>query len=127
MRTVMRRREGFTLIELLVVIIIIVILTGMTLAMLSVFLRDQGIRQAGNMVANTISLCRQYAAEKRVMHFVVFTNNETEMCGVMRTYKDINNTKTYDNGDLEIEGGTVQLPRNVVFKKVPPWIGITPT
>jgi prepilin-type N-terminal cleavage/methylation domain-containing protein len=121
------RRAGFTLIELLVVIIIIVILTGMTLAMMSVFMRDQGIRQGGNMVANTISLCRQLAAEKRVMHFVVFTNSESEGCGVMRTFKDINNTKSYDNGDQEVEGGSVQLPKNVVFEKVPAWIGMTPT
>jgi Tfp pilus assembly protein FimT len=121
------RVEGFTLIELLVVIIIIIILTGMTIAMMSVFMRDQGIRQGGNMVANALSLCRQYAAEKRVMHFVVFKNSESEGCGVMRTYKDINNTKTYDNGDQEVEGGTVQLPKNVVFKKVPDWIGVTPT
>jgi prepilin-type N-terminal cleavage/methylation domain-containing protein len=124
-----RRRftPGFTLIELLVVIIIIVIMTGMTLAMMNVFMRDQGIRQAGNMVQNTLSLCRQYAAEKRVMHFVVFSNNDAEGCGVMRTYKDLNNSKTHDNADLEIEGGMVQLPKNVIFKKAPAWIGITPT
>jgi prepilin-type N-terminal cleavage/methylation domain-containing protein len=122
-----RRPGGFTLLELLVVIIIIVILTGMTLALLGVFLRDQGIRQGGNMVQNTMNLCRQYSAEKRVMHFIVFSNNEAEGCGIMKIYKDINNTKSHDNGDLEIEGGLVQLPRNVVFKKVPAWIGITPT
>jgi len=121
------RRRGFTLIELMVVIIIIVIMTGITLAMMSVFMRDQGIRGAGNMVANTLSLCRQYAAEKRVMHFVVFSNNDTEGCGVMKTYRDINNSKSYDNADVEIEGGTVLLPKNVIFKKVPAWIGITPT
>ena len=121
------RVEGFTLIELLVVIIIIVIMTGMTMAMMSVFLRDQGIRQGGNMVQNTLSLCRQYSAEKRVMHFVVFTNNDKEGCGVMRTFKDINNTKSWDNADVEVEGGMVLLPQNVIFKKVPAWIGVTPT
>ncbi|HZN61030.1 MAG TPA: prepilin-type N-terminal cleavage/methylation domain-containing protein [Planctomycetota bacterium] len=126
-RDEVRSRRGFTLIELMVVIIIILILSGMTLAMMSVFMRDQGIRQAGNMVQNTISLSRQYAAEKRVMHFVVFSNNDKEGCGIMRTYKDINNSKSYDNGDLEIEGGTVQLPAMVIFKKAPAWIGITPT
>lgn len=123
----LRDRRGFTLIELLVVIIIIVILTGMTLALMSVFMRDQGIRQGGNMVQNTMNMCRQYSAEKRVMHFIVFSNNDSEGCGIMKLYKDINNTKAHDNGDLEIEGGLVQLPRNVVFKKVPAWIGITPT
>jgi prepilin-type N-terminal cleavage/methylation domain-containing protein len=121
------RVDGFTLIELLVVIIIIVIMTGMTLAMMGVFMRDQAIRQAGNMVQNTLSLCRQYAAEKRVMHFVTFTNNEKEACGVMKTYKDINNSKSHDNADLEIEGGTIVLPKNVIFKKMPAWVGITPT
>ena len=120
-------RHGFTLIELLVVIIIITIMAGMTLAMMSVFMRDQGIRAAGNLVANTLSLGRQYSAEKRVMHFVVFSNNDTEGCGVMKTYKDINNSKSYDGSDLEIEGGTVMLPRNVIFKKYPPWVGFTPT
>ncbi len=119
--------RGFTLIELLVVMIIIVILTGMTLAMIGVFLRDQGIRAGGNMVQSTLSLCRQFAAEKRQMHFVVFTNNEKEGRGVMRTFRDINNSKSYDNGDLEIEGGMVVLPQNVIFKKVPAWIGVTPT
>ena len=119
--------RGFTLIELLVVIIIILILSGMTLAMMSVFMRDQGIRAGGNMVQNTVSLCRQYAAEKRVMHFVLFSNNDKEGVGVMKTYKDINNSKSYDNADVEIEGGTVYLPANVIFKKAPAWIGITPT
>ena len=123
----MPRRKGFTLIELLVVIIIIVIMTGITLAMMNVFMRDQGIRAGGNMVMNAISLCRQYAAEKRVMHFVVFTNNDAEGVGVMKTYKDVNNSKSYDNADLEIEGGTTVLPKNIIFKKVPSWIGITPT
>jgi prepilin-type N-terminal cleavage/methylation domain-containing protein len=122
-----KREGGFTLIELMVVIIIIVIMTGITLAMMNVFMKDQGIRAAGNLVQNTLSLCRQLAAEKRVMHFVVFSNNDSEGCGVMKTYKDINNSKSYDNADLEIEGGTVLLTKNVVFKKVPPWIGITPT
>ena len=42
--------------------IIILILSGMTLAMMSVFMRDQGIRAGGNMVQNTISLCRQLSA-----------------------------------------------------------------
>jgi len=121
------RRPGFTLIELLVVIIIIVIMTGITLAMMNVFMRDQGIRAGGNMVMNAVSLARQYAAEKRVMHFVVFSNNDAEGVGVMKTYKDINNSKSYDNADLEIEGGTTVLPKNVIFKKFPAWIGITPT
>lgn len=122
-----RSGRGFTLLELLVVIIIIVILSGMTLALMGVFLRDQGIRQGGNMVQNTLNMCRQYAAEKRVMHFVVFKNNENESCGIMKIYRDINNSKTHDNADLEIEGGFVQMPHNVMFKKVPAWIGITPT
>lgn len=121
------RVEGFTLIELLVVIIIIIIMTSMTMMMMNVFLRDQGIRQAGNMVQQALSLCRQRAAETRVMHFVVFENSESAGCGIMRTYKDINNTKTYDNGDQEVMGSLIQLPRGVIFKTVPKWIAITPT
>ena len=120
-------RRGFTLIELLVVIIIIVIMTGVTLAMMGVFLRDQGIRAGGNLVQNGMSLCRQYAAEKRIMHFLVFSNNDKEGCGVMRTFRDINNSKSYDSADLEVEGGQIVLPNNVVFKKVPAWVGLTPT
>ena len=120
-------RGGFTLIELLVVIIIVVIMAAMTMAMMFVFMKDQGIRQGGNMVQNTLMLCRGYAAEKLVMHFVVFENNESEGCGVMRTFKDNNNTKAYDSNDVEIKGGTVLLPRGIIFKKAPKWIGISPT
>ena len=121
------KQGGFTLIELLVVIIIIVIMAGMTMAMLNVFMKDQGIRQGGNMVMNELMLCRGYAAEKRIMHFVVFENNAKQQTGVMRIFRDVNNTKVYDNGDLEIPGSEIVMPQGIIFKKVPAWIGVTPT
>jgi len=121
-------RRGFTLIELLVVIVIIIIMAGLTLSMIGVFLRDQGIRAAGNLVSQTISLCRTRAAETRVMHFVIFDENTAEECGVMRTYKDVNGTKTFEQGaDLEVEGPSVLLPRGATFKTAPKWIGIEPS
>jgi prepilin-type N-terminal cleavage/methylation domain-containing protein len=121
-------RRGFTLIELMVVIVIIIIMAGLTLGMMGVFLRDQGIRAAGSLVMQTISLCRQRAAETRVMHFVVFDENTAEECGVMRTYKDVNGTKHFEAAaDVEVEGPSVMLPRGATFKVAPKWIGIEPS
>ncbi|MBI4565107.1 MAG: prepilin-type N-terminal cleavage/methylation domain-containing protein [Planctomycetes bacterium] len=120
-------REGFTLVEMMVVIIIITLMAGITVMMMNVFLRGQGVRQAGNLVSQTITQCKQRAADSRLTHFVTFENHP-DGYGVMRIFKDINGNKMLDDKvDVESEHKEVVLPRNVAFKVMPKWIGIEPS
>ena len=83
-----RPETGFTLIELLVVIIIIVILAGMSVMLMSNFMKGQGVKQGTNLLASAFANARQYAADKRLVHFLVFSNAETRQVNVVYRRKD---------------------------------------
>lgn len=122
----MKQKKGFTLIELLVVIIIIIILASTTVALLNIFFRGQGVRQGAMVVAQAFAQCKTLAADKRTMHFVVFTNQPDG--GVMRIYQDTGTppNKMYDAGDIEVQERAYPLPKYVMFNapNCPAWVGI---
>lgn len=139
----MDKRNGFTLIELLVVIIIIVILAGTTVAMMNTFFRGQGVRQGTQQVIAAFARARQFAADQRVMHFVVLGNQAeggfieihrdgnpepATFFAPDRTYNGDNNPGTVETNDPQIEGKRIELPKYVEFRAgFPTWIGINPT
>jgi len=132
------RRRGFTLFEMLVVITIIVILTGSSVALISNMFRGQGVRHASAQVRAAFANAKQFAANQRIMHFMVFINkqvNGADESGVIEIHKDADQNRTY-NGDLTVGtsdpdpsliGTTVDLPKFVMFKTKPDWVGINPT
>jgi len=123
------RRKGFTLMELLVVIIIIIILASVTVALLNVFFRGQGCRQGAMVVTQAVAQAKQLAADKRTVHFVVFTNQPDG--GVMRIYQDTGTPpdKQYGVGDIELASRAFPLPKYVEFVPTmcPSWVGVEPS
>jgi prepilin-type N-terminal cleavage/methylation domain-containing protein len=114
---------GFTLIELLVVIIILVLLAGLGVALMSVFFRDQGARQAGLVVTQTIAWAKQEAARTHQPHHLVFAPKNEE--GWMTIHKDVDKNGRYD-ADPMVSGGRIDLPRGIVFDHAPEWLSVSP-
>jgi prepilin-type N-terminal cleavage/methylation domain-containing protein len=123
------RKQGFTLIELMVVIVIIIILAGSTVALLNVFFRGQGVRQGAMIVQQALAQAKQLAADKRTVHFVVFSNDPAGDGGKMQIYQDTGTppNKQWDPADIEVPERAYPLPKYVVFQHAPAWIGIEPS
>jgi prepilin-type N-terminal cleavage/methylation domain-containing protein len=130
----MKRREaGFTLLEMLVVIIIVVILASVSVALLNVFFRGQGVRQGAMIVANAVSQAKQKAAETHKYHFLVFSPVGKE--GWMEVHADKNEDGIYQgddkfdtvDADPALEGGKIDLPKFVVFDTCPSWVAFSPS
>ncbi len=133
------RRAGFTLLEMLVVIIIIVILCGVSVALLNVFFRGQGVRQGAMIVANAVSQAKQKAAETHKYHFLVFSpvggGTGPEKQGWMEVHIDKNEDGIYQgddkfdtvDADPALEGAKVDLPKFVVFDACPNWVAFSPS
>lgn len=117
-------RAGFTLFELLVVICIIIIMASLTMVLMNIFFRGQGVRQGGVIVQQTFAQCKQLAADKRRMHFIKFDKTK----GTMTIYEDGGTpNRIWDSSDIEIAGRPYDLPKGIVFKEAPDWIGIEPS
>jgi prepilin-type N-terminal cleavage/methylation domain-containing protein len=129
----MRRTKGFTLLEMMVVIIIVVILASVSVALLNVFFRGQGVRQGAMIVTNAVAQAKQKAAEKHRYFFLVFSPIGKD--GWMEVHEDKNEDGIYQgddkadtvDADPAVEGGKVDLPKFVVFDQSPSWIAFSPS
>lgn len=130
------RRAGFTLIEMLIVIIIIVILTGVSVALLGIFFRGQGVRQGSQIVQMAIAECKQAAAKTHRIHFLVFSMVNQEAWLEIHTdniqnpdgiYQGDQNPTTTDADPAIDPPGKIDLPKHVQFNYAPTWIAFTPS
>ncbi len=132
-------RAGFTLLEMLVVIIIVVIMASVSVALLNVFFRGQGVRRGAMLVTNAVAQAKQKAAEKHRYFFLVFSptggGTGPEKEGWMEIHEDKNEDGIYQgddkpgtvDADPAVEGGKVDLPKHVVFDTSPSWIAFSPS
>ena len=129
------RKGGFTLIEMLIVIIIIVILAGVSVALLGMFFRGQGVRQGAAIVSQVIAEAKQAAAKTHRVHFVVFSKTKTEAWLEIHTDNILNPDGIYQgdqdpmstDADPALDPGRIDLPKHVQFEYSPTWIGFTPS
>lgn len=128
-------RAGFTLIELLIVIIIIVILAGISVALMGVFFRGQGVRQGAAIVSQAIAEAKQASAKTHRIHFLVFSKVKTEAWMEIHSdniqnpdglYQGDQNSDTID-ADPSLPGSRIDLPKHVQFEYAPFWIAFTPS
>jgi prepilin-type N-terminal cleavage/methylation domain-containing protein len=128
-------KAGFTLIEMLIVIIIIVILAGVSVALLNVFFRGQGVRQGSAIVSQVMAEAKQAAAKTHRVHFVIFSKTKTEAWLEIHTdniqtpdgiYQGDQNSDSND-ADPALPGGRIDLPKHVQFEYAPTWIAFTPS
>jgi prepilin-type N-terminal cleavage/methylation domain-containing protein len=127
------RRKGFTLVELIVVICIIAIIASVTVGLVNIFFRGQGVRQGTMVVQQALAQAKQLAADKRTMYFVVFLNKSDG--GEIQIYADTGTPTTapnrqYDPGtDTQVQVRPYLLPKNVNFngQYTPFFIGVGPS
>lgn len=120
----MRRIQGgFTMIEMLVVITIILVLVTGSISVLGVFMRGQGLKQAGHIVNGQFMNARQRATSEKCVYFLLFDPQKQ----VMRLYRDVDpdrpgGPKAFDrvlvlagpDADVQ-EGEEHPLPNHVEF------------
>ena len=135
----MKRNAGFTLLEMMVVIIIIVILASVSVALMNVFFRGQGVRQGAMIVTQAVASAKQKSAEKHRYHFLVFSQvgggTGPEKQGWMEVHEDKNEDGIYQgddkpdtvDADPALEGYKVDLPKFVVFDAAPSWVAFSPS
>lgn len=121
----MRRARGFTLLELLVVIVIIIILTSTTIGLMSLFMKGQGVRQGALIVSQAVSLARQLAAEKRKVHYLVFSASKDE--GYLEIHEDEGDGAYNPALDPQIAGRKIELSKFVVFETAPGYVAFQPS
>jgi prepilin-type N-terminal cleavage/methylation domain-containing protein len=127
---------GFTLVEMLIVIIIIVILTGVTVALLGIFFRGQGVRQGAMIVSQAIAEAKQAAAKTHRIHYLIFSpiNQEAWMeihssniTNPSTMYQGDQNPTTVDTDPAIDPPGKIDMPKHVQFTYAPTWIAFTPS
>jgi len=117
---------GFTILELLIVMIIAILLMTMAVALFNVMMRGQGVRMAGQLLAQTMYSAQGEALNKR-SNVILELTNETDG-GKLRILIDKDGNKAPSTGDEEIEGGTAYLPKHVeFFQGFPAYIVFNPT
>ncbi|NUN47331.1 MAG: prepilin-type N-terminal cleavage/methylation domain-containing protein [Candidatus Brocadiae bacterium] len=116
-----KRNAGFTMVEMLVVVAIILILVTSSISILSVFMRGQGIKQAGSILGGHMMRARQLAVAEKVRIFLEI--DETKQ--VVRIWRDVDPdgptsaAVTYsgvlEKGTDEQVGEEYPLPKNISF------------
>lgn len=118
-----KANRGFSLVEMLVVVAIILIMVTGSISIMSVFMRGQGIKQAGRIIQGQFMNARQKATSEKTVYFLVFDTQKN----VMRLYRDVDpdgptGPKTYDRllvlagPDMDAqEGDEHPLPKNIEF------------
>jgi prepilin-type N-terminal cleavage/methylation domain-containing protein len=124
--------SGFTLFEMLVVIMIIVIVAGGAVAMLNMFFRGQGIRQAAVLVSGCFTHAKELSATQRKVHFLVFENDTKAGLAWVRICADGNGNHQFDRVEIDkpIDADKLYLPHGVFFQ-IPAqnwigWVGVEP-
>jgi prepilin-type N-terminal cleavage/methylation domain-containing protein len=124
-----RSQKGFSMIEMLVVITIILVLVTGSISILGVFMRGQGLKQAGRIVGTQFMNARQKACSEKCVYFLVFDTGK--QC--MRLFRDVDpdgpaGPKTFDrtlatigpDADLQ-DGDEHPLPSHVEFACSQAW------
>ncbi|KAF0245302.1 MAG: hypothetical protein FD180_1707 [Planctomycetota bacterium] len=124
-----RRQNGFSMIEMLVVITIILVLVTGSISILGIFMRGQGLKQAGRIVGTQFMHARQKASSEKCIYFLQLDTARH----VMRLYRDVDpdgpaGPKTFDrtllttgpDADLQ-DGDEHPLPNHIEFACSQAW------
>lgn len=126
-----KAKLGFSMVEMLVVVAIILIMVTGSISILSVFMRGQGIKQAGRIIQGQFMNARQKATSEKCVYFLVLDLKKN----VMRLYRDTDpdgptGVKTYDRvlvvtgTDADTpEGDEHPLPKNIEFASMQSGMG----
>jgi prepilin-type N-terminal cleavage/methylation domain-containing protein len=133
------KKKAFTLIELLVVVAIMVLIVGISYPLFSLWQETQGIKKGLQIVIQTISLAKNKAVTKKVIHYLLFDKDKQ----MMQFYMESTGNNTLEiGGGVGPEGGSaadtideqpVFLPKGVgfytnvsIFSITPSYIGFLP-
>lgn len=107
----MRRNRGFTLTEILVVIAIIAVLAGSSVSILSAFMRNQALRQAGGFLETQFMRARQASTSERAVHFLVLDAGRNSV----NLWTDADGDRAFDPASDRPAGAEDLLPKHVRF------------
>lgn len=108
----MRKTRGFSLVEMMVVVMIILVLVTGSISILSVFMRGQGIKQAGRLVGAQFMQARQRSTSEKIVYFLVLDGTRH----TMKLYKDTNLSRNLEIGTDEQVGEEHPLTKSVEFE-----------
>jgi prepilin-type N-terminal cleavage/methylation domain-containing protein len=107
--------SAFTLIEMLVVMSIISIIASMSFMFIA-GMKNDAIKQAGQIVKAVFMRTSQLASGERKMYFILFDKEKFTMA----IYEDTDDSKTFDDSKDKAVGEAISLPKGVVFSEKPP-------
>lgn len=108
----MRHNRGFSLVEMMVVVVIILVLVTGSISILSVFMRGQGIKQAGRLVNAQFMQARQRSTAEKIVYFLQLDGSRH----TMKLYKDTNLNRTLEIGTDEAVGEEHPLTKSIEFE-----------
>lgn len=107
----MRKNGGFSLVEMMVVVMIILVLVTGSISILSVFMRGQGIKQAGRLVNAQFMQARQRATSEKIVYFLYLDGTRH----TMKLYRDTNLSRSLELATDEMVGDEHPLTKSIEF------------
>lgn len=131
-------KSGFTLLELLTVVGIMVLIVGISYPLFSIWQETVGIKKGLQVLNQTISLAKNMALTKKIVHYLLFDKDKLNM----QIYMENSGNQTLDiqtgeegqqGGVDTMEGPPTLLPKGVgfytnvsIFRVNPSYIGFLP-
>lgn len=103
-----RKVKAYTIFEMILVIVIIIILMAVVIRPILVYVANQRLNQATNIVVATLNDSKTYSITKDNL-MGIQSDADT---GIIHQFRDLNGNCSYDNGENYRD---IQLPSGITF------------
>ncbi|MFN7181807.1 MAG: Tfp pilus assembly protein FimT/FimU, partial [Planctomycetota bacterium] len=90
------KKQGFTLLELLTVVGIMILIVGISYPLFQIYQENVGVKKGLQILTQTISLAKNMAVTKKMIHYIHFDKDKQ----LMQIYMENSGNQT-----LEIQSG----------------------
>lgn len=131
------KKQGFTLLELLTVVGIMILIVGISYPLFQIYQENVGVKKGLQILTQTISLAKNMAVTKKMIHYIHFDKDKQ----LMQIYMENSGNQTLEiqSGPQEgstndlMQGPATPLPKHVgfftdvsIFRVTPPYLGFLP-